>query len=151
MHEHHKIKRSTGGKDTRENIALLDSHCHTALHQIEMCLKSAKDQALVPDLLSSLYPNNPKARENCLLLATTAAFKTEDKAPDYSAFNDEDFVYITPPKIPKQTRDQVSMVAKQMKNPKTGKRLGVSGYLRLLIEMDLRKRGFKVKDPLLGS
>src|SRR5690606_18131989 len=98
-----------------------DSNCHTALHQIESCLKSAKDRHLVPDLLKALFPDKPAAREKILVLATTALTQSDDRPPDYSAFNTEELVYLSPPKIPRQTREQAATVAKQMRNPKTGK------------------------------
>jgi len=35
------------------------------------------------------------------------------------------------------------IIAKELKNPNTGKSLGVSGYLRALVENDLKRRGYK--------
>lgn len=148
IHEHHMVKRSSGGSDSQTNIAFIDSYCHTAIHQIEAALKSKTRQAFVPDLLSSLYPNNTQAQKNCIFMASTAALGYSPDSPptDYSDWDTDELVHLTPPpKVHPETRDQVKIVAKELKNPKTGRALGVSGYLRLLVEQDLRKRGFKVK------
>lgn len=152
MHEHHKIKQADGGKDTRENIAILDAHCHHALHQIEAAIKNEKKRLHVPDLLRLLYPDNAKAREMCLYLATTAVFskdsKNEKNTPaqdtDYSMFDTEELVHLTPPMVPPKVRDMVNRVVRELKGP-TGKSVGVSTYLRWLIEADLRRRGLRVE------
>jgi len=156
MHEHHKVKRASGGKDTRDNIALLDSGCHHAMHQIELALKNPRKVNLVPDLLRQLFPNNPKARQNCLYLATTAALardpsqpiQTEEPPPDYSVFDTEHEVYLSPPKVHPLVKKKVQIIAREMKNPRTGRPMGISGYLRLLIHQDMRRRGFNLPDQL---
>jgi len=151
MHEHHKIKQADGGKDTRENIAVLDAHCHHALHQIESALKNEKKRLHVPDMLRLLYPEDAKAREFCLYLAMTAALSKDTRsetnkkkeATDYSAFDTEDLVHLTPPKVTVKMRDLVNRVCSETKNPRTGKKLGVGTYIKLLVEQDLRKRGYQ--------
>jgi hypothetical protein len=149
IHEHHMVKRSTGGADSQDNIAFIDSYCHTAIHQIEMALKNQKRRAFVPDLLGRLYPDNKQAQRNCLYMATTAALGYDPDAPpplaDYAQWDTEELVHLTPPPtVHPTTRQQVKIVAKELKNPRTGRALGVGGYLRLLVEADLRKRGFRV-------
>jgi hypothetical protein len=152
MHEHHKIKKASGGQDTRDNIAILDAHCHHALHQIEAAVKNDKKRLLVPDLLKKLYPDNSKAREFCLYLAMTAAVgsdsKNADNKPaqgiDYSQFDSEELVHLTPPAVPPYIRDLVNRVVREMRTPK-GRSLGVGRYLRFLIEADLKKRGYKLQ------
>lgn len=150
IHEHHKVKKSLGGQDTMGNMTVIDSYCHTALHQIEAALRNPKKHATIQPLLEAIYPDNPDARKRCMELATIAALgkdpkKSDEQMLDYSIFDEEDEVYVTPPpKVHPQTRKQVKIVAKELKNPRTGRSLGVSGYLRMLIENDLRKRGFKV-------
>lgn len=151
IHEHHKIKKANGGKDTLDNIALLDAHCHHALHQLEAALKNEEKRKHVPDMLQKLFPNNAKARENCLYLATTAALSKDRKNPentpkteiDYSVFDTEDLVHLTPPSVPVKVKNLVMRVCNDIKHPKTGRRLGVSTYLRLLVEQDLKKRGYR--------
>ena len=149
IHEHHMVKQATGGSDDKTNIAFIDSYCHTAVHQIEAALKNAKRKAFVPDLLQRLFPDNQSAQRNCLYMATTAALGYDPSTPpplaDYSQWDTDDLVHLTPPPtVHPTTRQQVKIVAKELKNPKTGRALGVGGYLRLLVESDLRKRGFRV-------
>jgi hypothetical protein len=149
IHEHHMVKRSTGGADDQANIAFIDSYCHTAIHQIEAAIKSQKRCSFVPDLLVRLYPDNPQAQRNCLYMATTAALGHDPNKPqpltDYSQWDTEELVHLTPPPtVHPTTRQQVKIVAKELKNPRTGRALGVGGYIRMLVEADLRKRGFKV-------
>ena len=62
---------------------------------------------------------------------------------DWSIFDTEDLVHLTPPKVPPHIRDLVNRVVSQVRGP-TGKKVGVSTYLRWLIEADLRRRGFRV-------
>lgn len=152
--EHHKIKQAQGGKDTRENIAVLDAHCHHALHQIEAAIKNEKKRLHVPDMLKKLYPSNAKAREQCLYLAMTAAMgvdrhnpdnKPASSEPDYSEFDTEDLVHLPPPAVPPHVRDAVQRVVRQMRTPR-GKPLGIGKYLRYLVEKDLKQRGM-LKDP----
>lgn len=152
MHEHHKVKKASGGQDTRDNVVLIDTECHAAIHQIESALKNDKKRLIIPDLLNKLYPNNLKAQKTCFHLATIAALGRDPSEPinnhledpDYSAFDTEELVHLTPPKVPPQVKKFASVVAKEVKNPRTGKALGMSGYLRLLVEQDLKKRGFKI-------
>lgn len=152
MHEHHKIKRAGGGQDTRENIAILDAHCHHALHQVEAALKNEKRRLHIPDILLKLYPKNQKARENCLYLATTAALSKDGRNtenvpitadPDYSEFDTDELVHLTPPKVTPRVKELVMRVCQEMTHPRTKRPLGVSTYLKLLVEQDLRKRGLK--------
>jgi hypothetical protein len=149
IHEHHMVKRASGGQDDIENIAFIDSYCHTAIHQIEASLKNPKRQAFVPDLLLRLYPDNSQAQKNCVFMATTAAlgYNPDEPPPlaDYSQWDTDDLVHLTPPPlVHPQTRQQAKIIAKELKNPKTGRALGVGGYLKMLVEADLRKRGFKI-------
>jgi len=153
MHEHHKIKKAQGGQDTRANIAILDAHCHHALHQIEASIRNEKKRLFVPDLLKKLYPDNQKAREICLYLAMTAMQgvdkdnpENKSAATDYTMFDTEELVHLTPPAVPPFIRDMVNRVVKDMRSPK-GKPIGVSRYLRFLIERDLRMRGMKITAP----
>ena len=147
IHEHHRVKQADGGLDTRSNIAILDATCHHALHQIEAALKNPKRRLQVPELLQALFPQNAKAREQCLLLATTAALgrSLDQEATDYSAFDTDDLVHLPAARVSPKTRDQVNLVVGDMRGP-TGRKLGVGDYLRGLIEADLKRRGF-VKVP----
>ena len=157
IEEHHKIKRADGGKDTRENIAIICVSCHNALHHIEGAVKSEKKRLLIPDMLKKLYPSNQKAREYCLYLAMTAAMKVDKENPenkpkesnadtDYSMFDTDDLVHLTPPAVPPFIRDLVMRVVKDMRSPK-GKPIGVGRYLRFLVERDLRQRGLRLTPP----
>jgi len=148
--EHHKIKRAQGGQDTTDNLVLICTNCHTSLHNIEKALLNAKRRLLIPDLLQSLFPSKPKSRETLLYLATTAALAEDSRnttnlpaisRPDYAMWDTEDKVHLTPPTVSPKVRDLVVQVCATMKNPGTGKRLGIGTYLRLLVEQDLRRRG----------
>lgn len=150
MHEHHKVKKASGGEDSRENVVLIDSSCHAAIHQIEHALKNEKKRLLIPDMLSKLFPSNLKAQKNCFYLATVAALGRDPSEPinahlddpDYSAFDTEELVHLTPPKVPPKIKKLASIVAKEIKG-QGGRAIGMSGYLRMLVEQDLKKRGFK--------
>ena len=144
IHEHHVIKRAKGGKDTVENVITLDASCHNAVHQVEMALKSQNRRGTAADLVSALFPHSMEAQRRCMELAATAAMSVEqsDPAADYSNFDTKDLVHLTPPRVSPRVRDLVSRVTNDMKNPKTGRKMGVSEYIRILIETDLKKRGF---------
>jgi hypothetical protein len=151
MHEHHIIKKASGGSDKRTNLVYLDSRCHTALHQIEHALKNEKKRMLINDMLAQLFPSNPNAQKNCFYLATIAALGRDPAEsptrnyddPAYEAFDTDDLVHLTPPRVPPQIKKYAAIVARELKNPSTGRAVGMSGYLRLLVEQDLHKRGFK--------
>jgi hypothetical protein len=57
-------------------------------------------------------------------------------------FDTPDLVHLTPAKVTPKVRDLVNRVTRELRNPRTGKKLGVSEYIRGLIEADLKKRGF---------
>lgn len=142
IHEHHVIKRASGGRDTSQNVIRLDGNCHTAVHQVEAALKNPK-RVSATDLASMMFPDNPSVQRRCLELAAIAATEV-DATPDYSEFDTEDLVHLTPPKVSPRVKDLVRRVSQEIKNPKTGRAVGVSGYLRSLVEGDLKRRGFKL-------
>lgn len=145
VHEHHRVKQADGGQDNRANIAILDATCHHALHQIELALKNPRRRLQVPELLQALFPANPRAREQCLILATTAALgrPVGESAPDLSAFDTAELVHLPAPRVPPRVREMVHLVVREMKGA-TGRRLGIADYLRGLIEADLKRRGFSL-------
>lgn len=156
IHEHHKVKQASGGSDDRGNIVFIDANCHTALHQLEHALRSETKRMLIPDLLRQMFPENMKARQTCLFLATMAVLGRDPNDPtpaampdriDYSLFDTDEFVHLTPPKVTPFVKHLVSIVVREMRNPNTGKPLGVSTYLRLLVEQDLRRRGLNLTPP----
>jgi len=143
IHEHHVIKRASGGGDTVENILRLDVNCHSAIHQVEMALKNPKRRGTVSDLVGALFPKNITAQKRCLELAATAALgHSPDAPPDYSIFDSDEMVTLTPTRVPPKVKSILMRVIKELRNPRTGKKLGVSEYVRGLIEADLKKRGF---------
>lgn len=145
IHEHHVVKRASGGKDTVQNIIRLDGNCHNAVHQVEAALKNPK-RVSATDLVTALFPGSPIIQKKCLELAAIAALgeKPTDVTPDYSQYDTEDLVHLTPPKVTPRVKDLVRRLSLELKNPKTGKALGVSGYLRGLVEADLKRRGLKL-------
>ena len=143
IHEHHVIKQANGGRDTNENVIRLDVTCHSAVHQTEMALKNKSRRGSVGDLVSVLFPQNVVAQKRCMELAVTAALggggdKTQ---PDYAAFDSDELVHLTPTRVPPRIKVLVMRLVKELRSPKSGKRLGVSSYIRGLIEADLRRRG----------
>lgn len=144
IHEHHVIKRASGGQDTRENIICLDATCHSAVHQVEMALRNPNRKGTVADLVAALFPHSMAAQRRCLELAATAAMglSPEEMTADYSMWDSNDLVHLTPPKVSPKVKELVRRVTSELRNPKTGGKLGVSEYIRGLIEADLKKRGF---------
>lgn len=143
INEHHMIKQANGGKDTHENIIRLDVNCHSAVHQTEAALKNKKRRGSVGDLVSALFPQNVVAQKRCMELAVTAALEgeTDNSHLDYTAFDSDELVHLTPTRVPPRIKVLVMRLVKELRNPKTGKRLGVSSYLSGLVEADLRRRG----------
>ena len=144
IHEHHVIKRASGGKDTQENVICLDASCHNAVHQVEMALKNQNRRGTAADLVSALFPHSVSAQRRCMELAATAAMGVDlsELPPDHTMFDTKDLVHLAPPKVSPKVRDIVRRVTQELRNPKTGQKLGVSEYIRGLIEADLKKRGF---------
>ena len=144
IHEHHAVKKATGGTDALSNMRRLDSGCHTAVHQLEAAIKRGAGAA---ELAMALFPDNPEAQRKSLELAATAAIGLHAKPLDYSQWDTEELVYLAPPQVTPHIRKLVNRVVQEMKNPKTGRKMGVAGYLRLLVEMDLKRRGL----PLVSN
>lgn len=145
IHEHHVIKRASGGQDTRENIIRLDASCHSAVHQVEMALRSQTRRGTASDLVSAIFPHSVAAQRRCMELAATAAIgvdPSEQPPMDLSAFNSKDSVYLPSPQVSPRVRDLITRVTSDLRNPKTGRKLGIAEYLRCLVEADLRKRGY---------
>jgi len=144
IHEHHVIKRASGGQDSRENVICLDASCHSAVHQVEMALRNPNRRGTVADLVAALFPQSVAAQRRCMELAATAAMgmAQNEMPPDYSMWDSNDLVHLTPPRVSPRVRDLVRRVTSELKNPKTGQKLGVSEYIRGLIEADLKKRGY---------
>lgn len=146
IHEHHLVKREKGGQDTMENLVRLDAGCHTAVHQIEGAMKSDTRRPLIPSLLDAIFPGQLEAQKTCLRMATTAALgrpPEQPPLPDYRQWDTDNEVYLTPPpKVHPLIKQQAKILGKELKNPKTGRSLGVGGYLKLLVEQDLLRRGF---------
>jgi len=141
IHEHHVIKRASGGRDTQENVIRLCVKCHSAVHQTEMALKNKKRHGAVGDLVGAFFQGNAPAQRRCLELAATAAMGDDMEAQrDYSAFDNEKLVHLTPAKVPPKIKMLVMRLVQEMRHPKSGKKMGVSSYIRGLIETDLRKR-----------
>jgi len=143
IHEHHIVKRASGGQDTHENVICLDASCHGAVHQVEMALRNQNRKGTASDLVSALFPNSIVAQRKCMELAAMAAMGlSQSELPvDYSIFDTPELVHLTPVKVTPKVKELINRVTRELKNPKTGKKLGVSDYVRGLIEADLRKRG----------
>ncbi len=144
IHEHHIIKRASGGKDTRSNVICLDASCHNAIHQVEAALRNNNRRGSVADLVGALFPNSIAAQRRCLELAALAAMGVQSDADDInlSIYDTNELVYLPPVKVSPKVRALIKRVMVDTKNPKTGKRLGMSEYIRSIIEADLKKRGF---------
>lgn len=146
IHEHHLVKRASGGQDTLENIARLDAYCHHSLHQVESALRNPKKGTTAVDLASGLYPNNLVAQKKVLELAAIAALgRDPEQAPMHSMYDSEDLVGLPIVKVHPKIRKFVKIVARELRNPKTGKSIGMSGYLEMLLMADLKKRGFDIR------
>ena len=143
IHEHHVVKQASGGRDTAENVIRLDTNCHNAVHQTEMALRNPRRRGGVGDLVSGLFPANMPAQKRCMELAVTAAMgkEKEEDLPDYRAFDSDEMVHLAPTRVTPQTKRLVMRLVQELKNVTTGKKLGVSSYIRGLIETDLRRRG----------
>lgn len=145
IHEHHIVKRASGGKDTQENVICLDAVCHNAVHQVEMALRNTNRKGTAADLVTAMFPSNIVAQRKCMELAAMAAMGVQAKEdPDYSIFDTPELVHLTPIKVTPRVRELVNRVTKEMRNPRTGRKLGVAEYVKGLIEADLRKKGYSL-------
>jgi hypothetical protein len=146
IHEHHIIKRASGGTDAVNNVICLDASCHNAVHQVEMALRNQNRRGTAADLVSALFPHSMTAQRRCMELAATAAMgvSPDEISNDLSVFDSKSAVYLTPPRVSPKVRDLVKRVTRDLRNPKTGQKLGVSDYISGLIEADLKKRGYLI-------
>ena len=152
IHEHHLIKKASGGLDTADNLVRLDSNCHTAVHQVEASFKNKKRKVSPSDLAASLFPNSSIIQRRLLEFGATAALgrsstgEDGEQQPDYSIFDTDDLVALAPARVHPYIRKMVNVVARQIKG-EHGRSIGVSNYIKLLIEADLRRRGFNLEIP----
>lgn len=150
IHEHHLIKRASGGQDTADNLVRLDSNCHTAVHQVEAAFKNKKRKVSPADLAATLFPKSIIIQRKLLEFGATAALgrtkEDADEPADYSFFDTDDLVSLTPPRVHPHIKKLVHIVARQLKGER-GRSIGVANYIKLVIEADLRRRGFNLEIP----
>jgi hypothetical protein len=88
-----------------------------------------------------------EAQRRYMELAATAAMgmdlseQQQNQTIDHSMFDTKDLVHLTPPKVSPKVRELVKRVTHDLRNPRTGKKMGVADYIKGLIEADLKRRG----------
>jgi hypothetical protein len=130
MHTHHKIPRSVGGPDTRENLIDLCPGCHDALHNAAYkMLKKGVSHGQVVDALTIIYKENRKALDLCLKLATNvrdAMIKSAEAGID-----PDQLVNVTTT-LRKRYKDLLALKCKEM-------RISQDDYVRYVILHDLAR------------
>ena len=69
LNEHHRVPKSLGGTDARNNIAMLDAGCHQNLHALAYMMINPKRQHEVEPTSVAIFPHDPPARKKLLEFA----------------------------------------------------------------------------------
>lgn len=72
-HEHHKVPKALGGRDTPDNLAELCNADHMHLHAIAYMLINPKRRHEVEPVAASIHPNDPAAIRRLLEFAQLVA------------------------------------------------------------------------------
>lgn len=136
---HHEWPEALGGSNDPSNLRQLCAGCHDGLHAIANILLQRKLSRSVTDQLLLIYPDNPKARENCLKLA--------EKVRDATIITRERGL---PDNHPTEVSTTIRKKVKDVLRLRVGElRVSQEEYLRGLILQDLNKRFPSVRfDPI---
>jgi hypothetical protein len=135
-HEHHKIPKALGGKDTQDNLAQLDNACHNNLHAIAYMLVNQKRRAEIEPTLIAIFPKDLNAQKRMFhlsqLVAREMLLKKEiRKEPDTEIR--------TSVELPSRYLELIKLAGYDMPH-KNGRKAGVSKIIRVAIAEFLAKK-----------
>jgi len=135
-HQHHKIPQAVVKDDSPENLVYLCPDCHHALHQLATILRSGRT-GMMMDILQQGYPL-PQERSRILELANLVAEsmvgKIEGETPTST--------HLIPLILDHVTFLSIKRIANDHR--RRGRPVGVARFISMLIQQEIRKRGFKV-------
>lgn len=131
-HEHHKIPRAAGGKDSKDNLCYLCPTCHDNLHRFAEMMTGGKANDAV-DLANLEYPA-PAPRQRSMELAKLVAqsFASPGLAPD-------DSVTISV-SLPRELVNRLRVLASEHPGEK-GRQLGVPKFAGMVLTQYLIRKG----------
>lgn len=134
--EHHIVPQAAGGTDDPSNLVWLCATCHNVLHRCEEHLQAGR-AGVVRDIISSAYTGaRSRSRMERLVQEAAKAFAAADEAGVAG-----DGIL----EIPRALFDLLKMAARETKDPQTGRRASVQGYVLRLIQGHLRKLGYETR------
>jgi hypothetical protein len=139
--KHHITPQAAGGSDDKKNLIFLCVNCHSVLHRCEELLASGKGN-LTSELIATTFPDSTGARSRMKQLVAEAR----------SAFQDADESGLASDKasveLDRDLFDKIQLLAQEVRDPRTGRKVGVSRYVSAILEKHLRSRG--ISYPVKG-
>jgi len=125
---HHAKPRAAGGGP--EDLVDLCSGCHHSLHRIEEMLSGPK-AGEAESTCRYYYGKDVDAASRCLELAAKAAkhFSEAETLKNVKDHEDVDFAL----RIPQAVKRALSVLGREVRDPKSGRRLGMAGAGRQLL------------------
>jgi hypothetical protein len=93
-HDHHRKPRAFGGTDDSANRVWLCASCHTRLHRLQEFIAQGKT-ASAYDLCASIFPTQPKAREQLWTFANEAATSEKEVQEAFASHRENTVVNLS--------------------------------------------------------
>ena len=128
MNKHHKVPKSLGGKDTRDNLIELCPGCHQEMHVIARMMRNPKRVGEVRTALQIAFPG-PIAQSRCVELAQ---LECRSKVLNRSKVEaDPDREIGVGLKLKRPYRDALQLIARDRK-------MSMANYTRKIIEAHIK-------------
>jgi len=131
-HEHHKVPRAAGGKDTKDNLVYLCPTCHDNLHRFAEMISNGKSSEAVD--LATLEYKAPAVRSRSMKLAQLVAKSFAIPGLDERA---ETEVRVT---LPTELVKRLRVLASEHPGDR-GRPLGVPKFAALILTQYLIRKG----------
>ena len=128
MNKHHKVPKSLGGRDTRDNLIELCPGCHQEMHVIARMMRNPKRVGEVRTALQIAFPG-PVAQQRCVELAQLECRSKVLRRAEVEADPDREIGVGL--KLKRPYRDALQLIARDRK-------LSMANYTRKIIEEHVR-------------
>ncbi len=128
VNEHHKVPKSLGGRDTKDNLVQLCAGCHQNMHTIARMMRNPKRAGEVRSSLHVMFPGG-KEQQRCVELANLVIRSQVTKREQ--AETDEEREIRVNLKLTRPYRDALQLIARDRK-------LSMADYARKIMEGHIR-------------
>lgn len=124
VNKHHKVPKSLGGRDTRDNLIELCPGCHQEMHVIARMMRNPKRVGEVRTALQTTFPG-PVAQSRCVELAQLECRSKVLKRAEVDADVEREIAVGL--KLKKPYRDALQLIARDRK-------MSMANYARKIME-----------------